>query len=182
MAYQFFHPLGKNYSVEPTTYEGHGVGKLDFSIGEGTEVYSMSDGIVKYNGTYSDGVTAICIETNCAAISPITIRYLHGDWDESLTVDTSVKRGQKLGTVSDKGSSGSYHLHVDISAIANGFSPVEGTLNEDEDKIKFKVNNKTYNVLSTVDKDKVESWRTTNGKAEIGYNWLIFAAEGATQE
>lgn len=182
--YEFYHPFGDQcYEMsgqnQPHTYGGHGCGKLDMG-GDGIPVYSMADGTVTLNNVYSSppGCTALCIETNCGAIAPVTMRYLHGNWDQSLQIGTQVKRGQKIGTTSDQGSkAGGPHLHVDISTVANGFTPVQGDLKENNTIFHCDNDNKDYPVDPEVDISKAKSWQSTDGSSKMGYNWLIFASK-----
>lgn len=80
----------------------------------GYPVYNVTDGSIKYNGTFSDGVTT------CVAVTEVdgyTVRYLHLGTRTSSPVGSIVSPNSLIGTVGDKGSSGSYHLHFDVNTI-----------------------------------------------------------------
>lgn len=118
---EFFWPLPSNmYSIPSaaTTYSGHGRNKLDFGAPKGTPIYSMTDGIVNFSGIYNDGVSACVIVSqgygNLGGLSNLYIRYLHGEY--SVKTGDTVLQGQQIGTVSDIGSPGSYHLHLDFQS------------------------------------------------------------------
>ena len=116
---EFFWPLPSNMYNIPSaaaTYSGHGRNKLDFGAPKGTPIYSMTSGVVDFCGLYTDGVSACVIRSqgygNLGGLTNLYIRYLHGEYNVK-TGDT-ITQGQQIGTVSDVGSPGSFHLHLDF--------------------------------------------------------------------
>lgn len=119
---EFFWPLPSNMYNIPnaaTTYPTHGLNKLDFGAPKGTPIYSMTSGVVNFCGIYNDGVSACEIHAtgygNLGNISNLYIRYLHGEY--MVKTGDIIAQGQQIGTVSDIGSSGSYHLHLDFQTV-----------------------------------------------------------------
>lgn len=122
MSYYYHHPLGGKYKdFEPITYEGHSDTALDFPCPLGTEVYSMSNGIVAqtYSADSSAG-TAVAIKvTDSDWLSSkyknndIYMRYLHLSELKVKQGDT-ISAGQLLGLTGDTGKSEGSHLHIDI--------------------------------------------------------------------
>ena len=82
---------------------------------EGYPVYNTLSGEVIKNELFSDNVTT------CVAIdhgNGYTSRFLHMYIDDNgLQCGDIVNTGEKIGTVSDEGSPGAYHLHYDINTI-----------------------------------------------------------------
>lgn len=118
---EFFYPLPTemyNIPAAASTYPTHGLNKLDFGAPKGTPIYSMTNGYVAFSGIYSDGVSACVIVTNgYGNLDQLSIRYLHGVYN--VTAGQQVAQGQQIGTVSDVGSPGSFHLHLDFQ-----YSPI----------------------------------------------------------
>lgn len=121
------HPLGdysKSSGYDFYTYYqynkawNHQCGKLDISCSNNTKFYSMTNGTVTNIWTDSDGVTGLEITTSDIGIArvtnhPIVIRYLH--WNSiNVQLNDVITIGQELGLTGDQGSSGSFHLHIDM--------------------------------------------------------------------
>ena len=146
MALMYYHPLGNdNYTITGTTYSGHGIGKLDFP-GNQMPLYAMCDGVVAFCGLYTAvgnnpavSCCAIQCEDNGLGIT-FYIRYLHGVYN--VSVGDNVVRGQLIGYSSDVGSPGSYHLHLDFSAVPNNFYPIQGIIDFQQKTFLYNNNNK----------------------------------------
>ena len=142
MTNYFYHPLGdyaENYisgsastGALPHTYSSHGFSKIDFGVGAGLPVYSMSNGIISSCGDFSaDGVSKYgCVikTTDCgysrmqAALQggtaedyPVYFTYIEMDSIESgLKPGDIVQRGQQIGTTNKEYTSAASNLHFDI--------------------------------------------------------------------
>lgn len=136
----YCHPLNENYELPCSTYEGHGASAIDFSCPEGTNVYSMSDGVVDtiYRNSSTAG-NAIVIKLqnsnwNKSHSDNAYFRYLH--LSQILVKEgQQVKVGEKIGLSGNTGQSTGPHLHVDLLYGADGSNgPVLLYLNEFNNK------------------------------------------------
>lgn len=141
MSSYFYHPLGNyaenylngtaNYSQMPHTREDHGWSKMDFGVGGGLPVYSMSNGIVINCGYLGekDGVSkyGVIIKTSDCGYSrmmaklkggnsedyPLYFTYIEMDeLSEGLENGMNITKGTQIGVTNDD-YSGS-NLHFDI--------------------------------------------------------------------
>ena len=95
MSNYFYHPLGnyaENYvngsasvSALPHTYASHGYSKIDFGVGGGHKVYSMTDGTIMRAGYLGkDGVSkyGCVVKTIDCGYSRMQAKLLGGTADE----------------------------------------------------------------------------------------------------
>lgn len=184
MSNYFYHPLGDNYAdAPPFSYLNHGNGKLDFSIGE-VPFYAIADGEIVFCGSYADGNVAIiqeCKDSNLGIT--FYIRYLHGINNGEL-LNTYVKKGTQLGTVSNNAGRYGNHLHIDFSLVFNNFQPVIGKLTpaSGSTSATWSYGAKTYKISPKIDLSQVREWAAQNDGVydgpsyqNPGYCWLVFA-------
>lgn len=176
MSILYYHPLGEeNYTVQATTYYGHGIGKLDFPV-TNQPIYAMCDGTVAFCGTYSDGVSCCAISCYDNGLNTtFYIRYLHGIYN--VQAGDNVIRGQCIGQSSDVGSEGSYHLHIDFSQSAINFIPVQGDINFTNKT--FIYNGISFPLLEDINYNAVQNWMNINGAGGnlCGFCWLVIASK-----
>lgn len=120
----FCHPLNEKYADYPAkTYSGHNLSAFDFECPEGTNVYSMSDGVVYniYLNHTSMGNAIIIKAKNTnwnirykgKENEDIYFRYLHLS-SVDVKAGEEVKIGKLIGSSGNTGDSDGAHLHVDI--------------------------------------------------------------------
>lgn len=120
----FCHPLNEKYADYPAkTYSGHNLSAFDFACPEGTNVYSMSDGVVYniYLNHTSMGNAIIIKSKNTnwnirykgKENEDIYFRYLHLS-SIDVKKGEEIKIGKLIGSSGNTGESNGAHLHVDI--------------------------------------------------------------------
>lgn len=141
MSNYFYHPLGdyaQNYidgnapfGALPHTRQDHGFSKIDFGVGGGVKVYSMTDGIITSAGNLgiSDNISKYgCVvktsdtgysrmqaklQGGTASDYPIYFTYIELDEiDSKIKVGESISQGQYIGLTNNE-YAGS-NLHFDI--------------------------------------------------------------------
>lgn len=171
--YLYYHPLGKNGNGKmPSVVEGI-EGAVTF-MENSIDIYAMCEGKVTVG--FQDDGTSYCYIENSHANNGETVTYFEYKYgDFSIENDTVVTKGQKIGVTSDKGSTGTQQIQINLTIDTNG-TVYTGNATSG-------VWNGLYEINDKINQSTYLGWAASVGETEsnIAYNYLIFAGQLITQ-
>lgn len=165
----YYHPLGENGQNNTPTVLNNGTpyGAVTYS-GQNIPIYAMCEGTATIK-TGDDG-TSYCYISNKHADNentPTYFEYKYGDF--SIEDGATVNKGQQIGTTSDKGSTGTNQIQINL------------TTNINEEAYKGDASNGLWNgtseINSNINQSTALGWAKSYSQNEtnMAYNYLIFS-------